>query len=228
MAAKSLTTSEQREPATSISIFQSTRNMLPYYIAAGHHQYAKGTRMSLQLFDAWSQQCPDLMDEVFGKGHHTVRYSSKNMSGTGSDMSIEESVMREAKTSDGIGHGTLCQEDALGSRLPFILIEHISKVSEDYAGLIRRQTDSSSYKHPDTAFATKTRKSLAVETIIDFLEENNPFDSQIDKCDLISLGTGLTDRTGESNSETAKKFGEEFYQILMGYPSRRLIFAKGY
>ena len=109
-------------------------------------------------------------------------------------MSIDESVMREAKTSGGIGHGALCYEDSLGSW--FLFIEHASKVSEDYAGSIRRQTDSSSYKHPDTAIAAKTRNSLAVETIIDFLEENNPFDSDIDKCDLISLGAGLTDHTG--------------------------------
>ena len=138
--------------------------MLPYFIAVGHHQYAKRTRMSLQLFDAWSQQCPDLMDDVFGKGHHT----------------FEESVMREAKTSGGIGHGALHHEDALGSW--FLFIEHTSKVSEDYTGSIRRQTDSTSYKHPDTAIVTKTRNSLAVETIIDFFEENNPFDSNIDKC----------------------------------------------
>ena len=51
--------------------FKSTRNMLSYFIAVGHHQYAKRTRMSLQLFGAWNQQCPDLMDEVFGKGHHS-------------------------------------------------------------------------------------------------------------------------------------------------------------
>ena len=126
-------------------------------------------------------------------------------------MSIEESVMREAKTSGGIGHGALRHEDALGSFLLFI--EHTSKVSEDYVGSIRRQTDSSSCKHPDTAIATKTRNSLAVETIIDFLEENNHFISNIDKCDLISLGTGLTDRTGERNSKTAKKLGDEFCQI---------------
>ena len=30
-------------------------------------------------------------------------------------------------------------------------------------------------------------ETIAVETIIDFLKENNPFDSNIDKCDLISL-----------------------------------------
>ena len=185
--------------------------MLPYFIAVGHHQYAKRTRMSLLLFDAWSQQCPELMDEVFGQDHHTVRFSSRNLTGTKSDMSIEESVMREAKTSGGIGHGALRHEDALGSW--FLFIEHTSKVSEDYAGSICRQNDSTSYKHPDTAIVTKTRNSLAVETIIDFLEENNPFDSNIDKCDLISPVSGLTDRTGECNSKTAKKFGEEFYQI---------------
>ena len=68
-------------------------------------------------------------------------------------------------------------------------------------------------KRIPVAIVTKTRNSLAVGTIIDFLEENNPFDSNIDKCDLISLGTGLTDHPGECNSKTAKKFGEEFYQI---------------
>ena len=92
-------------------------------------------------------------------------------------------------------------------------MEHTSKVSDDYAGSIRRQTDSTSYKHPDAAIVIKTRNHLAVETITDFLEENNPFDSNIDKCDLIFLGTGLTDRTGECNSKTAKKLGEDFYQI---------------
>ena len=151
------------------------------------------------------------MDEAFGNRHHTVRYSSRNWRSAGSDMSIEQSVMREAKTSSGIGLGALRHEDPLGSW--FLFIEHTSKVSEDYGGSICRQTDSHSYKHPDTAIVTKTWNSLAVETIIDFLEENNPFDSNIDKCDLISLGTGLTDCTGECYSKTAKMFGEEFYQI---------------
>ena len=48
--------------------------------------------------------------------------------------------MREAKTSGGIGHGALRHGNALGSW--FLFIEHTSKVSEDYAGSIRRQTDS--------------------------------------------------------------------------------------
>ena len=109
--------------------------------------------------------------------------------------------MWEAKTSSGIDDGALRHEDVFWSW--FLFIEYTSKASEDYAGSIRRQTDSSSYKHLDTAIATKTRNTLAVETIIDFLEENNPFDSDIHKSDLISLGTVLTDRTGECNSKMA-------------------------
>ena len=54
-------------------------------------------------------------------------------------MSIEESVMREAKTSGGIGHRALHHEGALGSW--FLFIKHTSKASGDYTGSIRRQTD---------------------------------------------------------------------------------------
>ena len=102
--------------------------MLPYFITTGHHQYAKRRRISLQLFEAWSHQCPDNMDmdEVSGKGHHAVRYSSRNWRGTGSDMKIEESVMREAKTSGGIGHGALRHEDALD--LGFFLLATLVKL----------------------------------------------------------------------------------------------------
>ena len=45
--------------------------------------------------------------------YHTVRYSWRNLRCTGSDMSIKELAMREAKTSGGIGHGALRHEDAL-------------------------------------------------------------------------------------------------------------------
>ena len=75
--------------------------------------------------------------------------------------------MREAKTSGGIGHGALRHEDALESW--FLFIEHTSKVSEDYAGSICRQTGSHSYKHPDTAIVTKTRNSLAVKLLLTLL-----------------------------------------------------------
>ena len=124
------------EPATSISILNQREICSHTSLLLGITSTPSVQGCLCNFFDAWSQQCPELMDEVFGKDHHTVRFSSRNWTGTRSDMSIEESVMREAKTSGGIGHGALSHEDALGSW--FLFIEHTSKVSEDYAGSICR------------------------------------------------------------------------------------------
>ena len=86
--------------------------MLPYFVSAGHHHYAKDTRIYLQLFDTWKELYPDLVKKFFDEGFHTIRYASRNWSGTWSDMAIEESVMRDAKSSGGLSHGTLRDLDA--------------------------------------------------------------------------------------------------------------------
>ena len=107
-------TSEQREPATSISILNQ-REICSYtslLLGITSTPRVQGSLCNCLML-TWSHQCPDLMDEVSGKGYHTVRYSSRNWRCTGSDMGIEESAMREAKTSGGIGHGPLRHEDAL-------------------------------------------------------------------------------------------------------------------
>ena len=79
--------------------------------------------------------------------------------------------MREAKKSGGIGHGALRHEDALdlGFSLYATPVKLVKIMLAHFAD--RLTDDSSSDKLPDTAIATKTRNSLAVETIIDFLEE---------------------------------------------------------
>ena len=113
----------------------STRSMLLYFIAAGHHQFAKGARLTLWLYDVWRQQYSDLVKKFFEKGLHTVRYLSRNWSGTWTARSIEHIGMREAKTSGGIVHGTLRNEDSLD--IWFHLVEHTSKVSGKIENLIK-------------------------------------------------------------------------------------------
>ena len=47
---------------------QAARSMLPYFVSAGHHQYAKVTRLYLQLFDTWKELYPDLVKKFFDEG----------------------------------------------------------------------------------------------------------------------------------------------------------------
>ena len=75
------------------------------------------------------------MKKFFDKGLHTVRYSSRNWSGTWNDMSIEHRGMSEAKTSGGIVHKTLRNEDALD--IWFHFVEQTSKVSGKIENLIK-------------------------------------------------------------------------------------------
>ena len=57
---------------------QVARSMLPYFVSAWHHQYAKVTRLYLQLFDTWQELYPDLVKKFFDEGFHTIRYASRN------------------------------------------------------------------------------------------------------------------------------------------------------
>ena len=84
--------------------------------------------MSLQLFDVWQDKYPALVDEFFLGGLHTVRYSQRNWSGHWSDMAIEESVMRDAKTSGGLVHGTLRNIDSSLDTW-FLYASHTAEVS---------------------------------------------------------------------------------------------------
>jgi hypothetical protein len=77
------------------------------FAAAGHHQYAKGARLYVQLMQQ-RQDCP-MFQEPLSKftvyGNHVVRFSDHEWSGTWTDITIETTLMREAKSSGGLSRG---------------------------------------------------------------------------------------------------------------------------
>lgn len=77
---------------------KTSQDMLPYFSAAGHNNYAKSCRLYLQ-------DCENLCRCVktsFENGQFTVRRSEKFWSGTWTDMTIEQSLMRSGKTHGGL------------------------------------------------------------------------------------------------------------------------------
>ena len=83
------------------SYLECTRAMALIFAATGHINYAKASRLMLQLYDEWFVKYPDEVREFFGAGRHTVRYSESAWSGSWSDLSIEKSLMRYSKSSRG-------------------------------------------------------------------------------------------------------------------------------
>ena len=199
---------------------QTLRSMLPYFVAGGHHQYAKGIWLSLQLFDTWQEKYPDLVREFFFSAIHTVRYSDLNWCGTWSDMSIEETVNRDAKSSGGLTHGTLRNIETMLITW-FSFTQCTSAVSGKLQSVIdslSRSHSTTTYAHPDTKPAAKNRDTSAVKQISELVVDWSPFDPDRNPDELLSLSTGLKDKDRICNPECAREFGESFLPELDQMP----------
>ena len=200
---------------------QATRSMIPFFLASGHHQYLKGARLSLQLFDTWKEKYPQLIVEFFHDGLHTVRYSSRNWSGTWPDMSIEESIMRHSKSSGGLTHGTMRNFET-SLKTWFAFSQCTSSVSGEVERLIdfltRSRGPSAPYAHPDTKKSARSRDTGVVKEITQLATDWAPFDSARDPEELVSLSTGLVDKVGACNPEKARELGEAFLPEMDNKP----------
>lgn len=70
-------------------------DMLPYFAAAGHSQYAKGARLYLELMMKQVAVNTDLGRMFRKENLHTVRYSTHEWGGVPTDLSIEQTLMRQ-------------------------------------------------------------------------------------------------------------------------------------
>ena len=50
----------------------AVRSMLPFFCSAGHHQYLKGARMTIQLYDSWNEKHPDLVISFLTAGKSSL------------------------------------------------------------------------------------------------------------------------------------------------------------
>ena len=84
--------------------FQSVYDMLPYFAASGHRQYAKSAYVYLQLMTSPPETHPDVYKR-FQDGYHVVRRSDRYWAGLSTDLLIEQVLMRSIKTHRGLTRG---------------------------------------------------------------------------------------------------------------------------
>ena len=84
----------------------SVQDMLPYFHAARHTNYAKSALLYLQEADDIENK---MSEEEFHKfseeGYFTIRRTDKFWSGIWSDMTIEQVLMKSLKSAGGMTHG---------------------------------------------------------------------------------------------------------------------------
>ena len=77
---------------------EATKKMLPYFFAAGHHNYARcATNYLNDMYDL-----PEEIRNKFQKGLHVARLSDGYFNGLWSDMLIETTLMRFGSSPGGL------------------------------------------------------------------------------------------------------------------------------
>ncbi len=88
----------------------TVRKMIPYFAAAGHNNYAKSCQIYLQQMEQLEHNHPDVYRH-FMKGNHVVRRSDRFWAGLSCDLTIEQTLMRAAKSRGGFTRGGGCSDD---------------------------------------------------------------------------------------------------------------------
>ena len=85
--------------------------MQAIFSAAGHHRYAKRARLYCQLMKQLENlsSYKDALESFTVHGNHIVRYSS---SGTWCDICIEQTLMKAAKSEEGLSRGRMRNSDS--------------------------------------------------------------------------------------------------------------------
>ena len=78
---------------------------IPVFAAAGHFNYVKSSYLYLQSMKELDEKHPDIVAK-FENGLHVIRRTDQFWAGLGSDLTIEQTLMRSLKSSGGLTRGS--------------------------------------------------------------------------------------------------------------------------
>lgn len=188
--------------------------MLNTFAAAGHHHYAKGARLYVQLM--LQRQNSPVFQESLTKftvyGNHAVRFSDHEWSGTWTDITIESTLMREAKSLGGLNRGRFRNESAHKSWIQ--TLNHFSFIHQQLEGRMHKRGVP---VHTGVTRAQMKKDDEAVNAIVGWLEEVNPFDATRSGNILVSFSTGFNSTPEDPiNADQAEEVGRVMHAKMDG------------
>lgn len=185
----------------------ASAKMLPVMMAAGHAQYAKAIRLTLQQFLKFDGQTKAFF--VTDK-NHTVRYSTHEWSAIWADLSIEQTLMRWAKSRGGLVGGRLrtpsSQKQWLLTLTSFTFIHQLFEEKHKNQGIIPEHLDLTK-KRMDKDFDT-------VQKLVGWFKTSDLI--KTDPTNLVSFSTGEICLDETVNSEKSSTIGMSMLKSLDG------------
>ncbi|CAH2085135.1 unnamed protein product [Euphydryas editha] len=197
---------------------QSVKNMLPYFHAAGHYQYAKYGQIYLQsMANLELIMDPVEYDEFTKEGYFTIRRSDKAWAGVWSDMSIETTLNRFFGTDLTHGRGV---DPSVVTRyliaMPSAL--KIMECLENYCDVVT----SNSEQHVDLFKNRMTKDDKGIRSFLFWLQERKPFEN---RTSLLSLSTGIIGGP-TTNCHMAVELGLKSMTTMIDKDADKVSFSK--
>ena len=193
---------------------EATKEMLNFFAATGHINYAKSARLYLQQMMTLHQSYPWL-HQKFQQGFHAVRRSERYCwAGLWSDLIIEQTLMRSIKTRGGLTRGRGMNEDV---RHLWVLSlsdsADIHQAMMDVSGLIVK----SSEQHVEMGMARRSRDYAHCKIFLEWLQQRNPFSYEDQHLHSLSLGL-VSDGHDGVNCDRAEEIGQMIQEKLDNVP----------
>ncbi|KAL8575021.1 hypothetical protein ACOMHN_063553 [Nucella lapillus] len=150
----------------------TVREMMPFLAAAGHNLYTKSLQLYLQDMMQLEVTHPYVYAS-FQQGYHVIRRSDRLWAGLSTDLTIEQGLMRSAKSTGGLTRGRGMSE---AQRTVWLLsmpaCAAVNGAMQVFAGL----NYATSEQHVDLTDARQKQDEKDVREMVGFLESRDPFE----------------------------------------------------
>jgi hypothetical protein len=188
----------------------SVQQMLPFFHAAGHLNYARSAHIYLQSMLRLKDTLPDDEYKRFTQGYFTIRRSDKFWSGIWSDMAIEQILMRAMKTVGGLTTGRGLNPSTIARWVhttPYT--SRITEQIEMFCGVHCTTSD----QHVDLRDSRRARDQHDIHILVEWLHLHNPF--QRPSPLLTSISSGVV-ADNSINCDQAEEVGMSSMQKVIG------------
>lgn len=183
---------------------------LPIFAAAGHSYYLKSAYLYLQSIQNLEKNNPTVF-RMFKEGFHVIRRSDKFWAGLGSDLVIEQTLMRSLKSTGGLTRGSGMTEEQRS------LWTLSSPVSSEYSYAMQdfnKRAFTTSEQHKELTEARIMRNQADLAKIKEKLEVCSPFSTDPT---LRNIVTGVIAQDSV-NVDNYRSVGTQILEKMHGQP----------
>ena len=184
---------------------RSVFEMLPYLAAAGHYNYTKSVVVYLQQMKSLCITHPEI-HAAFLKGCHVARRTNRFWAGISSDLTIEQTLMRSAKSTGGL---TRKRGFTDGQRSLWVKSMPARAAVNNAMKSVTTESKQSEI-HKDANEGRMKRDHDDIQKVTQFFSDHSPFDCGEE---LKNIATGEF-ASKAVNADEAKAVGDKIVQSM--------------